>query len=45
LADTLFFGPGEDDTDLALGKYYLTNKNLPWAINLSESFDYPAAGF
>lgn len=45
LADTSFFGTGEDDTDLALGKYYLTDKNLPWAINLPESFDYPAEGF
>jgi hypothetical protein len=33
-----FFATGEDDTDLALGKCYLTDKNLLWAINLPESY-------
>jgi LruC domain-containing protein len=32
---------GEDDSDPASGKYYVTDKNLPWAINIYERFDYP----
>jgi LruC domain-containing protein len=31
----------EDDSDPQTGKYYLTASNLPWAINIYESFDYP----
>jgi len=44
LSDTSFFGAREDDTDLTLEKYYFTDKNLPWATNLLERFDYPAEG-
>ncbi len=44
LADTSFFGTEEDGTDLTLEKDYLTDKNLPKATNLTESFDYPAEG-
>lgn len=44
LVDTSYFGTMNDDTNLALGKYYLTTANLPWGINLPQSFDYPAEG-
>ena len=35
------FGTGEDNSDPNNGKYYMTNTNLPWAINIYEKFDYP----
>jgi len=41
LADVSLFGMWEDDSDPQTGKYYLTANNLPWAINIYESFDYP----
>jgi len=41
LADVSLFGMWEDDSDPQTGKYYLTASNLPWAINIYESFDYP----
>lgn len=42
LADQSLFGTANDDSDAGTGKYYKTANNLPWAINLYESFDYPA---
>lgn len=44
MSDTLFFGTGEDDTDLTLEKYYFTDKNLPWATNLLERFYFLTKG-
>ncbi len=41
LADQALFGTYEDDSDPATGRYYKTVNNLPWAINIYESFDYP----
>jgi LruC domain-containing protein len=41
LAKTGLFGTGDDDTNLASGKTYLTKNNLPWCINIPESFNYP----
>jgi len=41
LADQSKFGVWDDDSDVVTGKYYLTANNLPWAINIYESFDYP----
>ncbi len=41
LADLGLFGTLEDDTNPATGKYYKTENNLPWAIHLYESFEYP----
>ena len=41
LANTGLFGTGDDNTDPAMGKYYVSDKYLPWAINLPVSFDYP----
>jgi LruC domain-containing protein len=36
-----YFGTMADKTDPAAGKYYQTANNLPWAIDLPVSFDYP----
>jgi len=41
LADQSLFGTFEDNSDPAIGRYYKTESNLPWAINIYESFDYP----
>ncbi len=41
LADQSKFGMWDDDSDAGAGKYYLTANNLPWAIHIYESFDYP----
>ncbi len=41
LADTALFGTWADDSDPATGKYYQTVNNLPWALDLPVSFDYP----
>jgi len=42
LANTSLFGTGDDNTDLATKKYYMSDKYLPWAINLPTQFAYPA---
>ena len=42
LADKSIFGTADDNTNIALGKYYTSNKYLPWAINIPVQFDYPA---
>jgi LruC domain-containing protein len=41
LADTGLFGTEADNSNTATGKFYLSENNLPWAINLYESFEYP----
>ncbi len=41
LADTELFGTFQDDSNPTAGRYYLTENNLPWAINIYERFDYP----
>jgi LruC domain-containing protein len=41
LADPSYYGQAQDDTRPAIGKYYKTVNNLPWAINIYESFAYP----
>lgn len=41
LADPSYFGREDDRTNLSLGRYYKSGKNLPWAVNFPESFDYP----
>jgi LruC domain-containing protein len=41
LADQALFGTFADDTNLATGKYYQTENNLPWALDLPVKFDYP----
>lgn len=34
-------GTGDDDSDDAVGRYYKTVHNLPWALNIYENFDTP----
>jgi len=42
LVDKTLFGTGDDNTDIATQKYYMSDKYLPWAINLPVQFAYPA---
>ncbi|MFA6127554.1 MAG: chitobiase/beta-hexosaminidase C-terminal domain-containing protein [Bacteroidales bacterium] len=41
LADVSLFNTNDDNTIPADDRYYKTKKNLPWALNICESFDYP----
>lgn len=41
LADTMYFNTLHDDSNTSQGRYYTTESNLPWCINIYESFDYP----
>jgi len=41
LANASFFGQEDDATNLSQGKTYVNANNLPWAIHIYESFDYP----
>ena len=41
LADQSLFGTWADDSNPVTGKYYQTVNNLPWALDLPVSFDYP----
>ncbi|MCX6287399.1 MAG: LruC domain-containing protein [Bacteroidetes bacterium] len=41
LANPGFFGTYDDRTSVPDNRYYKTVNNLPWAINLYESFSYP----
>jgi len=42
LADKSIFGSGDDDTNLAIRKYYMSDTSLPWGINLPVQFAYPS---
>lgn len=41
LVDASYFGMWEDDSKPDEGKYYQTDKRLPWAIEIPVQFDYP----
>jgi LruC domain-containing protein len=41
LANQSYFGEFADDTQPAIGKYYKTEDNLPWALNYPSKFQYP----
>jgi len=41
LVDNSLFNTVDDASDPNNGEYYKTSNNLPWAINIYESFDYP----
>ena len=41
LANTNYLGQWDDDSNPASGKYYVTENNYPWAINIPQVFDYP----
>lgn len=40
LADNSLFGTGADASNPGSGKYYLTSKRLPWAMDLPYQWDY-----
>lgn len=41
LADGSLFGQAQDDSNPSANRYYKSENNLPWAVHLYESFDYP----
>ncbi len=41
LMNTALFGTGEDNSNPASGRYFKTNKNLPWGIDFATRFNYP----
>ncbi len=41
LANSGLFTTGDDDSNPSTNRYYLTETNLPWAINLPVVFEYP----
>jgi LruC domain-containing protein len=41
LASPAYFGTNDDNSIPASGRYYKTSTELPWAINLPVTFDYP----
>ncbi|MCD4771822.1 MAG: LruC domain-containing protein [Bacteroidales bacterium] len=41
LVDTSYFNTLHDNSNSSQGRYYKTVTNLPWVINIYESFDYP----
>jgi len=40
LFDESLFGSQEDDSNPSEDKYFVTENNLPWAINIAEEFDW-----
>lgn len=41
LANSSLFGTSDDNSNPLTGVYYKTRNNLPWAIEIPVSFDYP----
>ena len=41
LFNAALLGTLDDDSDATSGRYFKTITNLPWAINIYETFDYP----
>ena len=41
LVNQALFGTNADDSNPGTGKYYQTENNLPWALDLPVKFDYP----
>ncbi|MCX6185372.1 MAG: LruC domain-containing protein [Bacteroidetes bacterium] len=41
LVNTAVLGTYSDNSNPTIGRYYKTNNNLPFAINIPETFDYP----
>ncbi|MGK0493712.1 MAG: LruC domain-containing protein [Maribacter sp.] len=40
LFDTSYFQQFKDDSSPAEGRYFVTANNMPWALNISEKFDW-----
>ena len=36
-----YWGTADDDSNPGTGRYYKTSNNLPWAVHIVESWDYP----
>lgn len=41
LADLSYFGTYDDTSDIPSGRYYKTDNNLPFGLNIVSQFDYP----
>lgn len=41
LANLALFGTGNDASNPSAGYYYKTSNGIPWAIMITENFDYP----
>lgn len=39
--NSALFGTGDDDSQPSQNRYYKTSNNLPWAVNIASSWDYP----
>jgi LruC domain-containing protein len=44
LADSALFGYQDDKSNPGIGKYYIGTNNWPWALQFTETFNYPAEG-
>jgi LruC domain-containing protein len=42
LANPALFGTNSDDSQVSSGRYYVTKEDLPWALDISDNYDYPA---
>lgn len=40
LMDDTYFGTHGDASQPGIGKYFVTENNLPWAVNIAEDFDW-----
>jgi LruC domain-containing protein len=41
LVNPAFFGTYDDNSIPTSNRYYKTSKNLPWALNIYDTFEYP----
>ncbi|MFA5417996.1 MAG: LruC domain-containing protein [Bacteroidales bacterium] len=41
MADLSYFGQDADNSNPAIGRYYVTSTNLPWVIEVPDSFEWP----
>jgi LruC domain-containing protein len=41
MVNPIYFGENADDSDPATGRYYVTETNLPWVIEIPQIFDWP----
>ncbi|MEI6900510.1 MAG: LruC domain-containing protein, partial [Bacteroidota bacterium] len=41
LANPVYFGTGDDASDLAAGHFYRSSKGLPWGLEVPVDFQYP----
>lgn len=42
LMNASYFGTAEDDSRVNEGRFFVDENNLPWALNLSQAFQYPS---